>query len=111
MKTVLSFYFPTVRKQSLWSPEIVYVIYFMIKWVNNLTKTPVVKDLETLAGLQAENESKFHSDILIPVTDNQIQAYRKKSQECDILESRMKVVWKEEFIRNFLGWNINNLSP
>lgn len=48
------------------------LLAFLIRWMNNLIETLVVKGLEMLACLQAVGESGFHGHVMVSVTDNQI---------------------------------------
>lgn len=48
------------------------LLAFLIRWMNNLIETLVVKVLEMLACLQDEGEFGFHDHVMVSVTDNQM---------------------------------------
>lgn len=95
-----------------WNCISVYLIYFLIRLINNLIETLVVKDLETLAGLQAKDESVFHNHIVIVilVIDNKIQFCTTKCVECDFLGG---AGWSFCESMNSVGnfWDVNKVSP
>lgn len=68
-----------------------------------MIKTLVVKDLETLAGLQAKDKSGFRGHIVVQVKDNQIQTYSKKSLECDFFGEQGEVCVKARILWELSG--------
>lgn len=48
------------------------LLAFLMRWMNNLIETLVVKVLEMSACLQDEGEFGFHRHVMVSVTDNQM---------------------------------------